>query len=294
MKYFWSRFFARMIDYGIFYLVGILLSLSLPTEFSESFYFIYALATPLLWAPLEAILLSLWGTTLGKMVFGVVVRDIDGEKLSLGASFRRSFFLSRRPGVVYAPKMRGLGFLILTALAAACGSSLFFGKDISQAAIEYEEQEIRGNWLEYASEEGKFVVQFPKKPELETQTYPIPDSEQSLELSEVKAESREIYSVSYLEMPKKWRFFSDGTLLKGAINVVAKNTPGAEVVDKKRVTHKSHQALDFRMKQGENEIFGRLIIVGTTLYKLTVTYPPSSGEQDQHDAFLSSFELTSS
>lgn len=291
MNYFLSRLCARVFDYSIFYLVGVFLSLALPTEFSENFYYVYALATPLLWAPLEAIMMSLWGTTLGKMVFGVIVRTAKGEKLPMEESFRRAFFLGKRPGVLHAVKIRSWKFLLLALFSLGCGSSLFLGKDISEVAIGYEQSTLRGNWIDYTSELGNFTIQFPKSPQTETQVFPLADSDQPLELNEVKVESGETFSVSYLEMPQKWRFFSEATLLKGALNVVVEHTPGAKLIDKKRVTHKSHQALDFHFQEGSKVTFGRLVIVGKNLYKITVTYPQDTPNKEQYEAFLASFDL---
>lgn len=86
----WPRFLARHLDYALFALVlGVLRShvrwhaLELPDA-------VLGLSIPLLWAPVEAICLSLGGTTPGKAVFGLRVLRGDGDKLSLAGALARS------------------------------------------------------------------------------------------------------------------------------------------------------------------------------------------------------------
>jgi hypothetical protein len=55
--------------------------------------------------------------------------------------------------------------------------------------------------------------------------------------------------------------------------------------------HRTFRALDFHLTQGEEEVQGRLILVGATLYRLTVVYPPSLAHQLQKTEFLDSFEV---
>jgi len=279
------------MDYGLFYFVGVVLSLMLPFDFQDKFYFTFALQVPLLWAFIEAFLLSSWGTTPGKSLFGVVVRDENGNKLSFFQSLKRAFFFGKRPGVVqYTKKIHGWRYLVALVIAVSCASSLFLGKDLSDVAVQFEKRMV-GDWIQYASDDGRFTVNFPKQPKVESHSFEVPDSEHSLEMSELKAKSDAIFSVSYVELPKKWRIFSAGTLLKAAMEVVRAHTPEAELLDTKRIKHKNYPAMDFQMKEGENEIEGRLILVGSTLYKLTVTYPPKAPREMQHETFLNSFEL---
>jgi hypothetical protein len=290
MNLFWNRTLARFSDYGLFYFVGVLLSLILPFDFQEGFYFSFALATPVLWAPLEALFLHRFGTTPGKKAFGIRI----GHLTTWREALRRSFFLPNRPGEIRFAPMSKWRYLLGLVVALASTSALFLGKPISEAAVHYEQQMVAEGWIHYASDEGKFRVQFPKKPKLETHTFDVPNSDQGALLNEVKAQKSDCtFSVSYLELPKKWRIFSAGTLLKGAINVVADHMPGAQLLDKKQGYHKNYPSLDFRMKQGDDVIQGRLILVGSTLYKLVVIYPPDALQENQHTPFLDSFDLIS-
>jgi hypothetical protein len=279
------RFLARLLDYGLFYFFEVLLSLMLPFEFEEKFYLTLALAVPLFWAPLEALLIRKYGTTVGKKIFGIKVPG-----LSWAQSFKRAFFIGKRPGVVSSRNITFWRYLLALMIACSAGSVLFLGQDISDAAIHYEEQVVGTNWIQYVSDDGKFTVHFPKKPEVASKTYEIPNGE-PLNLSEYKAEKEAAFSVSYLDLPKKWSIFSSATLLKGAMKVVHDHMPGAQLLEKKSVKHKNYPAMDFRMKEGDNEIEGRLILVGSTIYKLMVVYYPDTPRDQQHEMFVNSFDL---
>ncbi len=286
MDNFWKRCLARLMDWGLFYILGVFCSLILPIEFDEKLYFAFALAVPFLWAPLEAILLSTWETTPGKLLFGIHIRGLDFVQ-----SLKRSFFIGKRSGEMTVRPTGRWRMLLSVVLTLMCGSSLFLGNDISDAAVEFERKATGDNWIQYASDDGKFKVQFPKKPKiLEPQQYEVPNGK-PLDLTEVKAVSDVAFSVTYLELPKKWRIFSTATLLKGAIKVVVEHMPEAELIEKKIVKHKNYPAMDFKLKQGDEEIEGRLILVGGTLYKLTVSYPPQTDREGQHETFLNSFEM---
>ena len=95
-----------------------------------------------------------------------------------------------------------------------------------------------------------------------------------------------------MELPSKWRLAGSSTLLKGGLDIMVKYMPDTTLIDKKFITHQGHRGLDFHLKQGEDEVQGRLILVGTTLYKLTVTYPLSLEQEVQDNPFLDSFDLS--
>jgi uncharacterized RDD family membrane protein YckC len=110
----WARYLAKMLDFGIFmvpffilmFLIGIGIALASiaagqdpapisggPEPFAmQAMYFAISLVTMLVLFPLlEAIVISAAGGTPGKALMGISVRDIEGNKLRFGASFRRSF-----------------------------------------------------------------------------------------------------------------------------------------------------------------------------------------------------------
>ena len=292
MNYFWNRVFVKFIDYGILYLSGILLYLMLPLELGEMVYFFFALAVPLISPFIEAIFISKKGKTLGQQVFGMKIENSKGGLLSFRQALQRAFFLGKRPGVVKFKPINRYRYLIALLLAIGCVTSLFVGEEISNVAIEYEQNMTKDGWIQYSSKDERFTVNFPKKPEVKTHTLDVPNTDNVLDLKEVKSVGEVEFSVSYLELPRKWRIFSATTLLKGAMNVIVQNMPGAQIVEKKHVKYKNYPGMDFHMTQDGKEIEGRLILVGSTLYKLTVTRPQEVAHEMQQEDFLNSFDLS--
>ncbi len=291
MNHMWNRVFARFIDYGTLYLSGILLCLMLPLELGESFYVFFALAVPLISPFIEAIFISKQGKTLGQKVFGMKIEAPKGGLLSFKQALQRTLFLGTRPGVVKFKSLNRYRYLIALLLAIGCITSLFLGEEISNVAIEYEQNMTKEGWILYTSKDETFTVNFPKKPELETHTFDVPHTDKGLNLQEVKTVGDVEFSVSYLELPRKWRIFSAATLLKGAMNVIAEKMPGAKIIQKSHIKYKNYPGMDFHMTQEGKEIEGRLILVGSTLYKLTVTRPHEINHEVEHENFLNSFEL---
>jgi uncharacterized RDD family membrane protein YckC len=124
----WRRYFARMVDMAV--LGGpvalVVLSLAgaftyLPVDIVADNDLLLAAALMLATIPLEAISLAATGSTPGKWLFGVSVRDQDGDRLSLGAAVKRSVL------VFFAGMGAGIPFISLLASYLAYRRLLSFG-----------------------------------------------------------------------------------------------------------------------------------------------------------------------
>jgi uncharacterized RDD family membrane protein YckC len=89
----WRRYFARTLDVSIYEIIWTAVTLLvLRWSWNENL----AITLLNIFIPLgmmlliEPLLLSKWGTTIGKWVFGLVVRDSDGNKLRFGQAFERT------------------------------------------------------------------------------------------------------------------------------------------------------------------------------------------------------------
>ena len=92
----WRRYFARLLDLSLYGLIWSMVG-------QWGLRINPALQPPLTWAVLcgyvgcalmlviEPLLLHFWGTTVGKWVFGLSVRDEDGHKLSIRTAFARTW-----------------------------------------------------------------------------------------------------------------------------------------------------------------------------------------------------------
>lgn len=89
----WLRWLARSVDEMLWF--ALLWSIGLASGWIGLWDFLYSnpyllLGPPVLWIPLEAFLLSRWGTTPGKWLLGMRVADDLGQPLHFKAALQRS------------------------------------------------------------------------------------------------------------------------------------------------------------------------------------------------------------
>lgn len=287
------RMLSRICDYCLFYLVIGGIALSLPYFYMPFFYCSLALATPFLWLFLEAFFLSRWATTPGKFLFGLSVYQAEGFKLSYKQALGWALCLPKRRGILH---QRGVSFkrkAVAVIASAVIGFSALYGNALALWSAGLDEKQGVVGWVQYSSDQAGFKISFPKDPQEISQELIIPDGK-TLPYEEVKSqESRKVaYSVSYLDLPKKWRIAGNTTLLKGVLDLIVKHSPEATLIEKEFGVHGKYRVLDYKMIQGKEEIQGRLIITGSaTLYKITVTYPIEQPDHAKIFAFLDSFEV---
>lgn len=291
----WFRALARFCDYCLFFLTLGAITVFLPLFYGPFFYYYLALAVPLLWAPIEALLISKWATTPGKALLGLSVRDALGFKLPFPLSLRRAFFLPGRPGTVLQKRTSWIRKLLAITTSSAFILSAVYGHVLTLWSIGLNRGISPNEWIQYTSDDVGFKVSFPTNPEESYKELVIPNSGKVLNYEELtSAESDKVhYSVSHMELPRRWRIAGNTTLLKGILDVIVKYTEGAELLEKDFKKYAGFRVLDFRMKQGSNEeVKGRLLIVGPILYKLSIVYPSSQSDKMQESPFLDSFEVS--
>jgi uncharacterized RDD family membrane protein YckC len=93
----WRRYFARMVDMAVLGGPVALVVLALlgaftylPVDLVANNDLLLAAALMVATIPLEAVSLAATGSTPGKWLFGVSVRDREGNRLSFGAALKRS------------------------------------------------------------------------------------------------------------------------------------------------------------------------------------------------------------
>lgn len=99
----WRRLFARTVDictagFVLFFLLILAFSATMPEQAAG---FVKAVENPivasvvlyLIWLPAETLLLSLFGTTPAKWLFGIRVAHPDGNLLSFAEALNRSFLV---------------------------------------------------------------------------------------------------------------------------------------------------------------------------------------------------------
>ncbi|MCL4245930.1 MAG: RDD family protein [Candidatus Dadabacteria bacterium] len=92
----WARYFARHLDYAAFGLVAIVVSMLTFSSvhgiltMTGGQIIIAVILLTLVWAFVEAALISVYGTTPGKYLLGIHVADSEGRKPGIAQSLRRS------------------------------------------------------------------------------------------------------------------------------------------------------------------------------------------------------------
>lgn len=291
------RALARFVDYLSLFLVGGTISMFFPWFIDTLYYIAFALAVPFLWIPIEALLVSLTGTTPGKALFGIKIFDRTGRKLSYWESFKAASFFGSNNTLIRQMSLSFKRRITALIIIAGCAIASIFGNALTKWSIGLEKGiSSKEGWIQYAYDDAGFKVHFPNDPQEETKVLPIPEANKVLNYQELKTHQNKqvYYSVTYMDLPRKWKMAGSTTLLKGGLDIMVKYMPGTTIIEKKFSTHQTHRSLDFRLQQGEQQVKGRLILVGTTLYKLTVTYPPSLEQELQDNPFLDSFDLSAS
>jgi hypothetical protein len=287
-----ARFCARLIDYSLFYFLGVFISFFSPVDPDVISYFYFALFVPIFFAPIDALWTSTVGTTAGKALFRIFIYDQEGKKLSFSKALKRSLFLGKRPGFLIQMPITNKRKLLSIAGAALVVFGGISGTVFKDFTTGFEKVERTRSWMTYYAEEAGFQIAFPKDPEVVSKE--LDTGSKTLQVNEFTSQTNNVfYSVSYMDFPKKWRWVGSKTLLKKAVDLIVQHTDQAELVGKRITSHKNLPAIDFLYKQGNDEVKGRLVLVNNRLFKLTIAYPSSLSEKLQQDIFLESFELSS-
>lgn len=323
---------ARLFDYLFFYIVMSFAFFISPIIVPELLHLCFGLLLPMLWVPVEALFLTLFGTTPGKALLGIHIRDKAQNKPSFGTAIKRAqtvcfrglglgipfinvacAYLAlrdiKRNGAVwdkeldvYTAHRLGKKF-ISSAIALSIVSSPFLMEEFRDYIFDtkrplFKDMVIKGDlasltdvkWKNFNDPNGGFTIEFPEKPQEDSSELAVPNS--SLPLTEVKCSPKEDihYSVMYTTLPSKWLSYSPSLVLKGSLKYISKHMK-TRIIEKSVKKFKNRPALDYIFFDGRIETAGKLILIGSTLYKVEVKYPYAERAKIQGslDKFLSSF-----
>ncbi len=284
--------FSRIIDYCLIYLITM-------TAWALSPWFIDGLtkvclicAIPLAWAPLGAIFLKYLGKTPGMMLFGLKAKSSDGQFLPFKMGFKQALLPFNEPksGVVLSCQSGRLRHIAAVIIGLFCvfmtiGPREFFPSSMRQSLIG-------ASWVQYTHPEEGFSIHFPSDPSEEAKEIEVPEQSKSLNYTEMSSQKRKaVYSLSYMHLPRKWGIAGDNTILKTCLELMIEFFDKSELLSKKMTYHKTYKALDFTYSLDGEEVRGRLVMVGNTLYKLAVQYPKqNTPSAEAIQGFFDSFE----
>lgn len=290
--HFYSLLTARLINYGLCFSIIMNLYVFFVAVLTLKAYTLLALTAAVLWIVFEALLIKLWGTTLGHWISGIWIKDKKGKKLSFAEAFRWGLKLKSRGKMIKNKFNKYLHILAFMGVVLGISMPIAMFKPIKNTFIPLSFL-WESEWITYAPQDARFTAHFPGDPTLESKQLEITKYKKTLSYQQLTAEDKNVtYTLSYMDFPKKWRMLGPKTLLTKILDFMIENEhPGHEVIQKGITQHGKHPAIAFQLKQVDKEIHGKLILVGTTLYRLTVTYPTQLANEFSPNQFLESFEL---
>jgi hypothetical protein len=152
--------------------------------------------------------------------------------------------------------------------------------------------EMTEGWMRLAPTLAKFSVHLPKAPDFNSTNLSV-GSRTLIYQEYVSTPLEDVhYVVGVIELPKRWKLAGSKTLLNKALDLAVKEVPDVQLISKNMVKHGPYSALDFHLKMGEVEKKGRLILVGATLYRLSVSLPSEKMEGADLHPFIDSFTVS--
>lgn len=161
------------------------------------------------------------------------------------------------------------------------------------APNKWQTKSLEG-WINYYAAEKGFYINFPVIPIQESIELNHARLKKPLIYNEYKTcnDDKLCYAIGYVDFPSKWKWAGSRTLLKGALEMMLQNDGEMQLVSQGFTKHGSFPALDFHLTKGDKEMEGRIVLVGTTLYKLTVAFPPSLSKHIGPHLFIESFQAS--
>lgn len=146
-------------------------------------------------------------------------------------------------------------------------------------------------WSEYRSVEGRYRIEMPGTPELETVQTPVQGRKVPM-MQAMVAEPEIVYLVGYIDYPAEAMAERNGApALEAARDAVAK---GHKLLSDRALTIAGHPAREFVIEQPKGVVLVmRIAFVGARLYQMVVVTVAPGGTADRPDTrrFLDSFRL---
>lgn len=152
------------------------------------------------------------------------------------------------------------------------------------------------NWSTYIASKEGFSILLPKTPTLDSESDIVDDADPTATYSWHSYKSNDdisaffVYKYAYsgssldVEDPDK--------VLKAYLNSWVNPKEGNQILSSSLTYVNTYRALDFLIKAGaENNIKGRFILVGKTLYLIMMDYFPVNYDTDTYNKFINSFKV---
>lgn len=282
---------SRIFDYSLFFFV-------LATFFSFSFlfylpFFIFCLILliPFLWAPIQAYFLSRFGATLGNYLLRIKVTSRNDSYLSFSEGLKQVFFFNQKRVKIIQKNISSFR-IFFTCLMIVLFSFLGVKGERWARMIQTAPKEFSTEgWVECNSDQVAFRVFFPIDPKRESKYFILPNTGKKIVYEEIFTNQDQTkYSLTHGVIPRKWKLAGNVALLKMFVEKLMKTSPDLKLLEQHYIMHRGHRALEYKLSQGDQEIRGRVMIVGNKMYRLMITYLPEQCSTKDQSIFLESFE----
>ncbi len=146
-------------------------------------------------------------------------------------------------------------------------------------------------WKPFYHPEGEWKIEFPTKPAQQEKTIDLPDSKK-LTLSETVSEQELLsFSIASAKLPSNLLKWSPNLILKGAMKILSSNLTSVQTSTDKIFQYRQAPTLPYTLVVEDKLIYGRLLLINDTLYKLEVECPASEKgkHQEKLEKFFNSF-----
>lgn len=138
----WTRFLARLLDYSLFYSLLILPFFFASLIENDLIHLAAIYLLPLLWVPLEAVFTSLLGTTPGKFLFGIFLKNTENKKIPFSKALKRAFKVWYK-GVFGNLPLINLYWIVKRFLEIRKNGFLSFDKDAGIVLVQKRKRSFR-------------------------------------------------------------------------------------------------------------------------------------------------------
>ena len=289
-----KRFVAKIFDYIVCFSALSFGTFLTPFDIAPLFYLYLLVATPVVWILPETLLLKIWKETPGSSLVCIRPHGSNPSSLSWVESLKIALLIDTPPAITWSSSKKNILHLLLgigISAVLVIGASL--GKAFIQFPKEFEKKIFNRGWVQYTSSDNDFTAEFPSEPRAEQKQLEIPQARRTIDYIEVKTDHKDqvTYSISSIEIPKKWTIFGSRSVLKGALSVLTDALSfDAKILSQTITSHRGHPAINFEIRDGGLDIKGRLVLVGTKLFNVQFAQPYDTTAEEVGISFLDSFE----
>ena len=285
-----SRCFAKTFDYALFYSFFYIL------DFSLLLNILLVVALPVLYAPIEALLLRLFKTTPGMWIFGLSLDTKVSFKKALLTSLKKGLlvfpllfpplnlfiarFYLKEKGAHFAKRwqvaegveiekkkrnkhLRNLVVVLCSAFILYTFTPISFSS-LSKRAFDVE------SWVEVKDDHLKFSVYFPEEPKISGKKVEVKEHNTTLDVKEYHHKSHINYKLQSTKVPTTWTLLGSRYLLNALGQQI--ETHQGSFIESKIGKHGKYPALHYLVKNHDGgQTKGALILVKKTVYRLEVS-----------------------